>query len=90
MYIGVTDDLERRLCEHQIKWMPGFTSKYNVCKLVYYEKYKNAAAASAREKELKKWRRAKKNALVETMNPNWNDLSESLGQRSLGKLGIKY
>lgn len=74
MYIGIIDDLARRHFEHQSKIFPGFTAKYNVDKLVYYEQYRYAHDASARERQLKGWRREKKNALVETMNPQWRSL----------------
>ena len=76
MYIGVTNDLERRLYEHRHNLADGFTKKYNVHKLVYYEHTNDVYSAITREKQLKGWRRSKKNALVETMNPEWNDLSE--------------
>ena len=75
MYVGVTNDLERRLYEHKNKLIKGFTEKYNVNKLVYYEQSNDVQAAIAREKELKKWRREKKNQLVNTLNPTWRDLS---------------
>ncbi len=76
MYIGVTSNLERTLYEHKQELVDGFTKKYHVHKLVYYEQTSDVRAAIAREKELKGWLRAKKNALVETMNPTWRDLSE--------------
>jgi putative endonuclease len=75
MYIGMTNNLERRLHEHKNKLVDGFTKKYNVNKLVYYEHGNDVRAAIAREKEIKKWRREKKNNLVMTMNPEWKDLS---------------
>ena len=76
MYIGVTNNLQRRLYEHQNALVEGFTKEYNVHKLVYYEVTTDVEAAIAREKQLKGWRREKKNALVESMNPTWKDLSE--------------
>ena len=76
MYIGMTNNLERRLYEHRRHVADGFTSKYNVNKLVYYESTTDVKAAIAREKQLKGWLRARKNALVEGMNPTWRDLSE--------------
>jgi putative endonuclease len=76
MYVGVTNNLERRLSEHKNKVNDGFTKKYNVHKLVYFEHTTDVRAAIAREKEIKKWRREKKNNLVITMNPEWKDLSE--------------
>ena len=75
MYIGVTNNLERRLAEHKSRTIPGFTQKYNVHKLVYYEYFDDIKAAIAREKQLKGWTRAKKNALVETENPEWKEIS---------------
>lgn len=75
MYVGMTNNLERRMYEHKNKLVDGFTKKYNVNKLVYYEQGMDAYAAIAREKEIKKWRREKKNKLVMTMNPEWKDLS---------------
>ncbi len=77
MYVGVTNDLERRVFEHKKKMIPGFTQKYNVNKLVYFEETRDIAAAIAREKEIKKWRREKKNNLVSSVNPEWNDLSDN-------------
>ena len=75
MYLGVTNNLERRLYEHKNKLVKGFTEKYNENKLVYFEETQDVTAAIAREKEIKKWRREKKNQLVNRMNPNWKDLS---------------
>ena len=74
MYIGVTNDIKRRLFEHTNKTVEGFTSKYSVHKLVYVEHYTDAYLAIKREKQLKGWRRQRKNELVETMNPGWEDL----------------
>ncbi|MBR0414492.1 MAG: GIY-YIG nuclease family protein [Clostridia bacterium] len=74
MYIGVTNDLERRIYEHKHKLIDGFTKKYNVSKLVYFETTTDAYAAISREKQLKNWSREKKNWLVEQKNPNWNEI----------------
>ena len=76
MYIGVTNNLERRLYEHKNHLVDGFTKKYHVDKLVYHEMTGDVRAAIAREKQLKGWTRAKKNALVQTQNPDWLDLSQ--------------
>ena len=76
MYVGVTNNLQRRIYEHKEKLIDGFTSKYNVNKLVYYEETTDIKSAISREKELKGWRRSKKDALVVTMNQNWEDLSK--------------
>ena len=75
MYIGVTNDLKRRLSEHYAEQSNSFTKKYHVHKLVYYEEYSDPNIAIAREKQWKRWSRAKKNALVETKNPKWDDWS---------------
>ena len=76
MYVGVTNDLERRIYEHKEKVVKGFTQKYNVNKLVYYEQTSDIVEALNREKEIKKWRRDKKNRLVVNTNPLWQDLSK--------------
>ncbi len=76
MYLGVTNDLERRVYEHRNKLLKGFTEKYNINKLVYFEETSEVTAAITREKEIKKWRREKKNALVERVNPDWKDLGQ--------------
>ena len=73
MYIGVTNDLSRRLREHKTEQIEGFTKKYHLHKLVYFEEYSEAYAAIARKKQLKRWRRSKKNQLVETKNSSWSD-----------------
>jgi len=71
----VTNDLERRVLEHVEELTPGFTSKYHINRLVYFEEFGDIEAAIAREKQLKGWRREKKTRLIESMNPKWNDLS---------------
>jgi len=78
MYIGVTNDLVRRLYEHKNKLYDGFTKKYNLNKLVYFELFFDIEDAIRREKEIKKWRREKKNKLVESINPEWRDLGLEL------------
>jgi len=75
MYVGITSDIERRIAEHKSKLIPGFTAKYNVNKLVYFEQYSDPENAILREKEIKAWRRSKKNDLVNQTNPEWKDLS---------------
>lgn len=75
MYIGSTEDLGTRLYQHKRRLIPGFTKKYNVDRLVYFEEHSSVELAEAREKALKGKTRAKKNALVESVNPGWNDLS---------------
>ena len=77
LYIGVTNNLERRLYEHKNKLTEGFTKKYNLNKLVYFEETTDVKAALEREKQLKGWKREKKNILINSLNPDWNDLSSS-------------
>ena len=76
LYVGVTNNLPRRIYKHKNKLMKGFTSKYNIDKLVYYKAASDVYAALSREKQIKRWRREKKIRLIETMNPEWRDLSE--------------
>jgi len=76
IYLGVTNDLNRRIYEHKNKLISGFTKKYNLNKLVYFEETCDINAAINREKEIKKWRREKKDILVNQINPNWQDLSD--------------
>ena len=76
LYIGVTNDLERRLYEHKAELLDGFTKQYHLHKLVYYEETGDVNAAIAREKQLKGWSRQKKDALIASVNPLWEDLSE--------------
>ena len=78
LYTGMTDNLEQRVYEHQHKLVPGFASKYDITKLVYYEKVDDAGVARAREKQIKGWLRAKKIVLIESANPEWRDLSAGL------------
>lgn len=74
LYLGVTNNLERRVVEHRSGKISGFSSKYKCIKLVYYEYYENVNDAIAREKEIKKWSREKKTNLIKTINPGWRDL----------------
>ena len=76
LYTGVTNNLEKRVYQHNNKLIKGFTEKYNVNKLVYFEQTTDINSAIVREKEIKKWRREKKNKLVESKNKSWDDLSE--------------
>ena len=75
LYVGVTNNLERTLYEHKHKLIEGFTSRYNVDVLVYYEITTDSYSAIAREKQIKSWKRAKKNQLINENNPAWKDLS---------------
>ena len=76
LYTGITNNLERRVYEHKNKLIEGFTKKYNITKLVYYEISNDVEAAIAREKQIKGWLRRKKIALIESVNPQWKDLSK--------------
>ena len=78
LYLGVTSNLARRVSQHKEKLISGFTQKYNVTKLVWFEPHATIRAAISREKEIKTWRRSKKTALLESLNPHWNDLSLDL------------
>lgn len=105
MYVGMTNNLKRRMQEHIQKVFIGFTQQYNVDKLVYYEIMASLEAAIAREKQLKKWSRKKKNVLVNSMNSSWNCLAQHFSNASVSdyinynmpvdgdpsaSLGIKY
>ena len=76
LYIGITNNLKRRLYEHKHKLVNGFTKKYNVNKLIYYEHSDDILSAISREKQLKNWSREKKIILINKLNPSWNDLSK--------------
>ena len=76
LYTGITNNLERRIYEHKNKLVKGFTEKYNINKLVYFEHTEDVNSAIAREKQIKGWTRKKKNDLIESTNPRWKDLSE--------------
>jgi putative endonuclease len=83
LYVGVTNDLLRRMYEHKNKMINGFTKRYNITKLVYYEVFENIESAIKREKQIKGWLRKKKITLIEEMNPHWNDLAEDhFGKRN--------
>lgn len=74
LYVGVTNNLERRVLEHKHKLTPGYTEKYNVNKLVYYQEFTDINDAIAAEKKIKGWLRVKKDNLITEFNPNWKDL----------------
>jgi len=78
-YIGITNNLARRVYEHKNKMVEGFTSKYNVDKLIYYEEYKETQYALNREKQLKGWTKVKKANLINKLNPEWKDLYNQIG-----------
>ncbi len=76
LYTGVTNNLERRVIEHRRKLIPGFTARYRINRLVYFEVFGDIRAAISREKQIKGWLRAKKIALIESSNRDWKDLSD--------------
>src|ERR1700759_4199349 len=78
LYVGVTNDLARRLSEHKAKLVPGFTSNYDADQLVYFEAYDSILEARAREHSLKRWGRAWEIPLIEKLNPDWRDLTHDL------------
>jgi putative endonuclease len=78
LYVGVTNDLARRITEHKAKLIPGFTQKYGVTLLVYFETFESLLEARAHEHSLKRWRRAWKLKLIEQLNPDWRDLTDEL------------
>ena len=80
LYTGITNSIYNRTLQHKGKETPGFTSKYDVDRLVYYEVFTNVRAAIRREKEIKGWTRKKKIALIESVNPKWQDLAEGWGK----------
>jgi putative endonuclease len=75
LYTGITNNLERRVYEHKNKLVPGFTARYNISTLVYFEETPDVLSAIAREKQIKGWLRSKKISLIEAVNPQWFDLS---------------
>ncbi len=78
LYVGVTSNLKKRVYEYQHRLVDGFTKKYNVDKLVYYEIFDSIENAILREKQIKGWIRKRKNELIESNNPRWNELYETL------------
>jgi putative endonuclease len=76
LYVGVTNDLHCRVWQHKQKLIEGFTKRYNITRLAYYEETSDVKAAIAREKQIKGWVRRKKIALIESQNPGWKDLSD--------------
>ena len=77
LYTGITGKLPHRVWQHKSKLIPGFTNRYHLTRLIYYECFFYPDAAIAREKEIKAWRRSKKMKLIESMNPQWRDLAEN-------------
>lgn len=76
LYVGITSDIKRRVYEHKNHLIQGFTDKYNIERLLYFEVISNPTSAIGREKQIKAWRREKKLALIDSVNPSWEDLSE--------------
>ena len=74
LYVGITNNLQRRVAEHKEKRIPGFTQKYDVKRLVYFEEFSDSRYAIEREKQLKGWLRKKKLALIESVNPEWKEI----------------
>jgi len=92
LYVGVTNDLEARVWQHKNETDDSFTSRYNIDRLVYFEDFRDVDQAIEREKQIKKWRREKKVALIESLNRDWRDLScgwyeDSFPQRVRGAFG---
>jgi putative endonuclease len=88
LYVGMSSELRSRMWKHKNKQYEGYTSNWNVCRLVYYEVYDDVRSAINREKQLKRWRRDKKIALIEKVNLNWHDLSEEWFQEPKDNKGI--
>jgi putative endonuclease len=86
LYLGVTNDLIRRVYEHKAKALPGFTARYGLERLVWFEVHDDVEAAILREKDIKKWRRAWKIRLIEESNPDWRDLYDSLAACAIAAL----
>ncbi len=80
IYTGMTNTLRRRVREHKVKLTSGFAAKYNITRLVYFESFEDVRNAIEREKQIKAWTRAKRLALVESINPKWDDLSRGWDQ----------
>ena len=80
-YIGMTNDLRRRVYEHKLELIDGFTKQKHIHKLAYYERYTDVNVAIAREKALKNWKRAWEYRLIETMNPEWKDLAAEIDEQ---------
>lgn len=90
LYVGMTNDLERRVFEHKEGRTPGFAAQYRCNRLVWFERYASAGGAIAREKQLKGWRRSKKLAWIERENPTWIDLSEGWGKSFLKETQVPF
>ena len=82
LYTGITDNLYRRVLEHKIGQIEGFTKRYHINRLVYYEIFEHVGNAIQREKQIKAWTRAKRLALIKSVNPTWQDLAEGWGEKA--------
>jgi len=82
-YIGVTSNLSKRVGEHKLHLLPGFSATHNTTRLVFFERFSDIRSAIDRETQLKHWRRSKKEWLIQQTNPNWKDLAEDWGQQFL-------
>jgi len=76
LYVGITSNIKKRVHEHKSHLVPGFTDKYDIGKLLYFEQIRHSLSAINREKQIKRWRREKKVGLIDSVNPRWNDLSQ--------------
>jgi putative endonuclease len=90
IYVGVTRSLKKRIPEHREGRVPGFTTRYRIHRLVYFETYREAHAAINREKQIKSWGREKKVALIESRNPTWSDLAGAWFEAYPGKKQIPH
>src|SRR5258707_1844349 len=89
LYTGVTSNLEQRVFEHKTKFYEGFTAKYNCDKLIYFQEFSDIEEAIHREKQVKRYKRAWKEDLINSMNPSWKDLSEGWFEKESIEFGIK-
>ncbi len=84
LYVGMTNNLDRRMWEHENKEFEGFTAKFNFCRLVYFESFDDVRKAIDREKQIKRWRREKKIWLIESINPDWHDMNQGWRPKEQG------
>jgi len=89
LYTGLTNSIRRRVREHKLKLTPGFAAKYNITRLVYFESFVDVRNAIEREKQIKAWTRAKRVALIESMNPKWDDLSREWDQPQTFRFAVR-
>jgi len=89
LYTGLTNSIRRRVREHKLKLTPGFAAQYNITRLVYFESFGDVRNAIEREKQIKAWTRAKRVALIESMNPKWDDLSREWDQPQTFRFAVR-